>query len=110
MHQVINAIIFLPVHVGMASPLAQQALAHIERRGYELYGVVHEWADALRLTRTGAASVIVFARPEHFEPDFDPRIEFVGETTIDLTRHGAARLRSERRTGDPRSRRPRATN
>ena len=111
MHEIVNAIIYLPRHISLDSMFAMQALAHIERRGYQLHSVVHRWCDAIRLTRTGAASVVVFARAEHYEPDFQPRIEFVGEDTIDLTRHGAVRPRSDRReAGDSRSRRPRITN
>lgn len=109
MHEIINAIIYLPRHIPLDSMFARQALAHIERRGYQLYSIVHEWGDALRLTRDGSASVVVFARAEHFEPDFDPRIEFVGEETQDLTRIGKVQPRTER-TGDSRSRRPRITN
>ena len=110
MQTLINAIIYLPRHIPIDGMLAQQALAHIERRGYQLFSIVHEWRDALLLVRAGVASVIVFARPEHFEPDFDPRIEFVGETTADLTRQGAViRNRNERDGGDGRHRRPRIT-
>lgn len=109
MHEIVNAIIYLPRHIPLDSTFARQALIHIERRGYQLNCIVHEWRDALRLTRAGTASVVVFARPEHFEPDFQPRCEFVGEETQDLTRLGAAvRPRNER--GDDRSRRPRITN
>lgn len=111
MHEIVNAIIYLPHDIPLDSPLAQQALAHIERRGYQLYSIVHQWCDALRLTRSGAATVIVFARPEHFEPTFTPRIEFVGEDTQNLVRHGATRDRNERREGGGgRHRRPRITN
>lgn len=108
MQPVINAIIYLPRHIQLDSLLALQALMHIERRGYQLHSIVHEWHVALHLTRSGAVSVIVFARPEHFEPCFSPRIEFVGEETQDLTRIGAVRPCGER-TGDGRSRRPRIT-
>lgn len=112
MQSIINAIIYLPKHISLDSMFARQALAHIERRGYQLYSVVHEWRDALRLTRAGTASVIVFARPEHFEPDFNPRVEFVGEETTDLVRLGVTKPRNERQSeaGDSRSRRPRFTN
>lgn len=108
MHEIVNAIIYLPRHIPVDSMFARQALAHIERRGYQLYSVVHDWRDALRLTRTGVASVVVFARAEHFEPDFEPRVEFVGEDTQNLARAGAAQARHGR-TGDSRSRRPRIT-
>jgi hypothetical protein len=109
--EIVNAIIYLPSHVKVDSAFAQQCLLHIERRGYQLSSIVHEWKAALRLTRTGAASVIVFARPEHFDPDFEPRIEFVGETTQDLTRYGVTRdHRPRNERGDSRGRRPRPTN
>jgi len=110
---IVKALIYLPEHISATGILAQQARAHIEFRGYRLLGFVHTWPEALNLVRTRFASVIVFARAEHFEPTFEPRIEFVGENTIDLTQFGApARPRNERHseTGDSRSRRPRPTN
>lgn len=114
MQAIVKALIYLPEHLSATSVLAQQARAHIEYRGYRLLGFVHTWEESLTLLRAKAASVIVFARPEHFEASFTPRIEFVGEDTIDLMQRGTppARHRNERRseTGDSRSRRPRPTN
>jgi len=105
-----NAIIYLPRHATTDGSFAKLCLAHIERHGYRLISVVREWRAALGMVRSGSATVIVFARPEHFEPDFEPRVEFVGEETTDLVRLGATRPRNERQAGDPRSRRPRITN
>lgn len=106
-----NAIIYLPAHAEPDSIFARLCLAHIERHGYHLISIVREWGAALGMIRSRSASVIVFARPEHFEPDFEPRVEFVGEETTDLVRLGTTRPRNERHSeGDSRSRRPRPTN
>lgn len=114
MQAIVKALIYLPEHLSATGLLAQQARIHIEHRGYRLLGFVHEWPQALGLLRARAATVIVFARPEHFEPTFEPRIEFVGEDTQNLTRYGTpppTRHRNERHSeGDSRSRRPRPTN
>lgn len=113
MQAIVKALIYLPDHISATGILAQQARTHIENRGYRLLGFVHTWPEALALVRTRFASVIVFARAEHFEATFEPRIEFVGENTIDLTRYGvpSTRPRNERHSeGDSRSRRPRPTN
>ena len=110
MQGITNAIIYLPRHATTDGSFAKLCLAHIERHGYRLISVVREWRAALGMVRSGSATVIVFARPEHFEPDFEPRVEFVGEETTDLVRLGATRPRNERQAGDPRSRRPRITN
>jgi len=109
---IVKALIYLPQHISATSILAQQARAHIEYRGYRLLGFVHSWEDTLSLLRARTATVIVFARAEHFEASFEPRIEFVGEDTINLMERGAPRKpRNERHSeGDSRNRRPRPTN
>lgn len=109
MHQIINAVIYLPPAVALDSMWARQCLAHIERRGYHLLSVVSVWADALTMTRGGQAQVIVFARQDHLTEDFCPRIEFVGDETVDLCQFGTVQPRGAKpgEAGDVRSRRPR---
>lgn len=81
---IINAIILLPAGVAIDSIYARHCIAHIERRGYELVGVVHDWTTALTKVRAQEAEVVVFARRDHFDPDWTPRVEFVGQTSRDL--------------------------
>lgn len=106
---IVNAIILLPATAAIDSAYARQCLAHVERRGYEIVGILHDWATALVMLRSNEAEVVVFARQEHFEPDWTPRIEFVGADTRDLVKHGHVRARTERHanTDDSRNRRPR---
>lgn len=106
---IVNAIILLPASVAIDGAYARQCVTHIERRGYELVGILNDWATALVMLRSNEAEVVVFARQEHFEPDWSPRIEFVGADTRELVRTGHTRPRNERRTNsdDSRNRRPR---
>lgn len=82
----LHAIIYIPAHLPVDGIYTRQALDHIQRRGYQFRTIVQDWAQAIKLTRNGSAQVIVFARHEHFEADFVPRIEFVGQTTQDIPR------------------------
>lgn len=63
-----------------------QCIAHCTHRGYTFAGLVRDWPTALRMIRAGMASVVVFAREEHQDPDWEPRIEICGETTQQLFR------------------------
>lgn len=102
---IINAIIMLPVGVAIDSARAKLCLIHIERRGYHLAGVVHDWATALVKVRAQDAEVVVFADPDDFKADWTPRVEYVGDETQDLARYGHIRHRNES-PGDGRHRRP----
>lgn len=103
----INAIIMLPVGAAIDGLYARQCIRHVEKHGYRLAGILlHDWSSALTMLRSEEAEVIVMARAEHFDPDWTPRVEFVGPDTRDLSRY--AKPRNEG-TGDSRSRRPRIT-
>lgn len=104
-----HAIMLLPAGVAVDSVYAMHCLMHIERRGYELVGIVHDWPTAVAQVRADEAEVVVFAREEHFEPDWTPRVEFVGEETRDLPLFDAiSKPRNERAEpgGEGRHRRP----
>ena len=105
----IHAIMMLPVGVSVDSTYARHCLLHIERHGYELVGIVHDWDTAVAQMRANEADVVVFAREEHFGSDWTPRVEFVGEETRDLPNFDAIhKPRNERPQpgGDGRHRRP----
>jgi len=102
----VNAIIYLPIGIALDSVYSRQCMQHVVRRGYELLTIVQQWSAVEQLLKAGRAQVVVFASRDHWSDDFSPRIEFVGEDTVDLVRIGRSRPRNERRTGDDRSRRP----
>lgn len=104
-----KAIIFLPPGQPYDGTYAKQCLVHIERRAYLLHSIVNQWDAALSMVRAGFAHVIVFARLDHLSNEWEPRIEFVGDETVELTRAAAAiKPRNERHEpGDTRTRRPR---
>jgi hypothetical protein len=106
---VTNAIMLLPTGFGVDSTYARHCLLHIERRGYELAGIVHDWDTAIAQVRADEAEVVVLAREEHFDPGWTPRIEYVGEETRDLPSFDSIRKpRNERAEpgGEGRNRRP----
>jgi hypothetical protein len=83
----INAIIVLPPRTLITSHYGQQCLTHIQNRGYHLLTVTHAWQDVLAVMGAHLADVAVFARREHMDPSWAPRVEFVGQTTRDLRAH-----------------------
>jgi hypothetical protein len=86
MTTLIRAIAFLP-----SGPIddvfANQCIAHCAHRGYEVAGLVRgDWPTALSMLAAGLATVVVFARQEHLDAEWEPRVEFCGETTQALFR------------------------
>jgi hypothetical protein len=106
-HTAVTAIIFLPASFALDSLFARQCMEHVSRRGYKLLTIVQQWPVVEQLLRDGRAQVVVFASQDHWSDDWSPRVEFVGEDTVDLVRLGRSRPRNDRRAGDDRSRRPR---
>lgn len=104
----IRSIMLLPAGAAIDSTRAQLCLIHIERRGYQLVGIVHDWATALVKVRARDAEVVVLAGPEDFNPDWMPRIEYCGDETQELARYGYLRHHNEPPgdSGDVRHRRP----
>ena len=105
--ELIHAIMVLPAGAAIDGTRARLCLTHIERRGYQLVGIVHDWATALIKVNRHEAEVVVFAHPEDFQPDWTPRIEYTGDETQDLVRYGRIRHRNDPpNAGDSRNRRP----
>jgi hypothetical protein len=105
---IVKAVILLPIGAAIDGSFARQCITHIERHGYRLAAVLTDWAAALTMLRSKEAEVVVLARREHFEPDWTPRIEFVGADTQELIRAGRVSRRIERSANadDSRNRRP----
>lgn len=73
---VTTAIIFIPAaHI---AAYAGQCLDYCAARGYQVAGIVHgDWAAAAGMLMGRAAGVMVVARPDHLDPDREPRVEVV---------------------------------
>jgi len=102
----VRAIMLLPVGAAIDGIRARLCLVHAERHGYQLVGLVHDWSTALAKTRAKEAEVVILAGPEDFQPDWTPRVEYCGDITQDLVRHGRIRPRNESPAADARRRRP----
>jgi hypothetical protein len=76
----------MPDGVDQHGVMAENCLAHCDRRGYTVTMVAHDWDGALQALGAGLATVVVLARREHFDPTWKPRLEFVGQQTRDLHR------------------------
>jgi hypothetical protein len=63
-----------------------QCIAHCAHRGYVFAGLARDWPAALDMLKAHLASVVVFARQEHLDPQREPRVEVCGETTQALFR------------------------
>jgi hypothetical protein len=94
----IRAVAFVP-----PGPLNQvnegylnNCLTHIDRRGYKLAGLVSgDFPAALAMIRAGNATVIVFARREHLNDQWEPRLEVCGEETIRICEGKLPRPRND---------------
>lgn len=95
----INAIALVPD--GPIDVYLNQCIAHCSHRGYAFVGLVRNWSAALDMLRPGLATVVVFARPEHLDPDREPRVEVCGETTQQLFRQSAVPAAVHNRRGRP---------
>jgi hypothetical protein len=104
----ITAILFVPAGVALDSIYVREGMEHLARHGYNLLTFASDWAVVLQLIALGRADVVVFARKEHRDPDWTPRVEYVGEETQEIIRLGRSRPRNQRsEEGDGRNRRPR---
>lgn len=81
-----DAVVYIPEDLeGDDGLCARQGVAHAERRGYRLAGVVRVWKHVLTLAAEG--TVVIFTRPEHAARHARYRSikrEFVGEETCGL--------------------------
>lgn len=83
MHDATAAVIYLPPALTLDSKFAQQCIAHLTRRGYELLTIAREWELVARLLQLGRAQVVIVARRSHINPEWTPRIEVVSEEPED---------------------------
>lgn len=71
------AVIFVPAAVHVAT-YATQCLDYCAARGYEVAGVVTcDWAAAAAMLIARRAGILVVARPDHLDPNREPRTEVV---------------------------------
>jgi hypothetical protein len=55
---------------------ANQCFDYCSVKGYEIAGIVQgDWQAVVAMLTAGAAGVAVAARPEHLDPDREPRVE-----------------------------------
>jgi hypothetical protein len=73
---VVYALMFLPRGAPIDGHLAKICLDHIERHGYQLAGIIHTYAEFISAYTAGVATVAVMARREHWDPMWEPRLEF----------------------------------
>lgn len=94
-----EAVVYIPEDIECDEGLyARLGVAHIERRGNRLLGVIRDWAHVLRLA--GGGVVVVFAKREHCPPATNVRREYVGEETTRLIPFVANGEVPGRRTGN----------
>lgn len=79
-----RAIILMPEGVETTAAMAENCVDHCNRRGYTVTMLARTWDAVLQALGAGLASVVVLARREHFDPNWKPRIEYVGQQTRDL--------------------------
>jgi 2,4-dienoyl-CoA reductase-like NADH-dependent reductase (Old Yellow Enzyme family) len=55
--------------------------AFCQTQNYHIEGLIRDgdWNAAVSMIHEGLADIIVMARPDHFDPDWKPRVEFVSE-------------------------------
>lgn len=72
------AVIFVPA-VHQFATYASQCLEYCAARGWVVLGVDHDWEAAAKVLKSGLAGVLVVARPDHLDPDREPRVEVVDQ-------------------------------
>ncbi|MEU4589980.1 hypothetical protein [Micromonospora aurantiaca (nom. illeg.)] len=77
-----HAVVFVPASITDPADFAAVAAPCLERVdacGYAFIGIVRSWDDALEMTRTGRAEVVVVASLQHLPPTRTPRVEAAGD-------------------------------
>lgn len=97
----IFAIAFVPAEELDLLVYVNQIVAHCSHRGYKFSGLARDWPTALKMMRGGMASVVVFARQEHQDPNWEPRIEICGEDTQELFRKAPGPETAKHHRGRP---------
>lgn len=90
------AVIYIPAAHHLAN-YADQCFAYCLVRGYAVTGVITtNWADVMAVMGAKAAQVIVVARPDHLDPDREPRIEVADDSPPPADPDDAERRRRPR--------------
>lgn len=66
---------FIVVPAATSTTHAAQCFAYLEARGWVFEGLFTDFQEAWTLACSGAASVVVVARPDHIDPQHAPRVE-----------------------------------
>lgn len=77
-----HALIYVPAEVTHPEDFARLAapcLERVEACGYTFAGVVRVWDDAMELTRSGLATVVVVPSLAYLPHDRRPRVEAAGD-------------------------------
>jgi hypothetical protein len=61
----ICAVIFIPPNLSLDSLYAEECIAYVISRGYQLAAIVRDWADVDTSLIIGTAQVVIVARNEH---------------------------------------------
>lgn len=92
---VINAVIFVPEAEHLV--YIAQCTEYCQNQGYQIAGVIRDdWRATVAMLSTGLATIIIMARPDHFDPAWEPRVEFVSDAAAPQPA-GGGRPASQRR-------------
>lgn len=77
------AVIFVPAIAAYAT-FAAACFNHCAAQGYDVLGVPvpGDWPAAANALKTGTATVLVVARPDHLDPTREPRVEIAGQPAV----------------------------
>lgn len=73
-----TAVIFVP-HDDHIAIHVSQCLAYCAAKEYEVTGISTDWASVVATLTSRAAGVVVVARPDHLDPQREPRIEVIDQ-------------------------------
>jgi hypothetical protein len=101
-----TAAIYLPPNQSLDGKYAREGMLHIDRHGYELKLMVHDWNTIVDLVRERSIDVIVFPRRKHMMRNWTPRVEYIGEDTQRIIAGKPARNQRKQDLTGGRHRRP----
>jgi hypothetical protein len=71
------AVIYVPP--GEFDTYALDCSLECERKGYDMYGITPDWAEAVQLKESGEVDCIVVGSSDHIDPHNLPGVEVAGE-------------------------------
>jgi hypothetical protein len=77
---VTTAIVYIPPGIEHDFQYAREGIDHLERRGCRFGGIFRSMDNVRQALRNGA-SIVVFARQSHWDPDMRVPAEIVGDET-----------------------------